>query len=90
MQQELETRGWNASCYFAMRYWNPMTDEVGGYSYILRPVVIDKRNHQVMAKIERDGIDTLVVVPLYPHYSLSTSGSSMKLLYKYFERYFRA
>ncbi|CAM9328141.1 unnamed protein product, partial [Ectocarpus fasciculatus] len=71
VQQELETRGWNASCYFAMRYWNPMTDEV-------------------MAKIERDGIDTLVVVPLYPHYSLSTSGSSMKLLYKYFERYFRA
>ena len=41
-----------------------------------------------MTNIEKDGIDTLVVVPLYPHYSLSTSGSSMKLLYKYFERYF--
>ena len=42
---------------------------------------------QVMKNIERDGIDSLVVVPLYPHYSLSTSGSSMKLLYKYFKRY---
>lgn len=40
-----------------------------------------------MHEIEKDGIDSLVIVPLYPHYSLSTSGSSMKLLYKYFKRF---
>ena len=31
MQAELGKRGWDASCYFAMRYWNPMTEEVGHY-----------------------------------------------------------
>jgi ferrochelatase len=28
VQKELTSRGWDAKCYFAMRYWNPMTDEV--------------------------------------------------------------
>jgi ferrochelatase len=39
-----------------------------------------------MKRIEADGVDSLIVVPLYPHYSLSTSGSSLKLLQKYFAR----
>ena len=30
--------------------------------------------------MQRDGINTMVVVPLYPQYSISTSGSSLKLL----------
>lgn len=25
---ELQNRGLNAKCYFAMRYWNPYTEEV--------------------------------------------------------------
>jgi ferrochelatase len=34
------------------------------------------------AQIKRDGIDKLVVLPLYPQYSISTSGSSFRLLEK--------
>jgi ferrochelatase len=42
---------------------------------------------QVLEHIQRDGIETLVIVPLYPHFSLSTSGSSLKLLNSVFEKY---
>lgn len=34
--------------------------------------------------MQRDGINTMVVVPLYPQYSISTSGSSLKLLEEIF------
>ncbi len=37
---------------------------------------------EAIADIERDGIDRLVILPLYPQYSISTSGSSLKLLDK--------
>ena len=33
-----------------------------------------------MAEIKRDGIEQLVIVPLYPQFSISTSGSSLRLL----------
>jgi len=33
-----------------------------------------------LERIKQDGIEKLVVLPLYPHYSISTSGSSYKLL----------
>jgi len=54
-------------CYFAMRYWNPYTEEV-------------------LAQIRKDRVNTLVIVPLYPQYSISTSGSSLKLLEEIFFR----
>ena len=34
--------------------------------------------------MQRNGINTMVVVPLYPQYSISTSGSSLKLLEEIF------
>ena len=34
--------------------------------------------------IKRDGINRLVVLPLYPQFSISTSGSSLRLLEQYF------
>jgi len=33
-----------------------------------------------MAEIKRDGVEQLVIVPLYPQFSISTSGSSLRLL----------
>jgi len=33
-----------------------------------------------LERIKEDGVNTLVIVPLYPQYSISTSGSSLKLL----------
>jgi protoporphyrin/coproporphyrin ferrochelatase len=35
---------------------------------------------EAVAQIKKDGIEKLVVLPLYPHFSISTSGSSYKLL----------
>jgi len=39
----------------------------------------------ILFQIKRDGITKLVVLPLYPQFSISTSGSSLRLL----ERIFR-
>lgn len=38
----------------------------------------------VQLQIQKDKINTLVIVPLYPQYSISTSGSSLKLLEEIF------
>lgn len=35
---------------------------------------------EAIARIKRDGIDSLVILPLYPQFSISTSGSSFRLL----------
>lgn len=35
---------------------------------------------EAIARIKRDGIDRLVILPLYPQFSISTSGSSFRLL----------
>jgi protoporphyrin/coproporphyrin ferrochelatase len=35
---------------------------------------------EAIARIKRDGIEQLVILPLYPQYSISTSGSSFRLL----------
>jgi protoporphyrin/coproporphyrin ferrochelatase len=61
IQASLISKGLDAKCYFAMRYWNPYTEEV-------------------LDQMQKDEINTMVVVPLYPQYSISTSGSSLKLL----------
>lgn len=61
IQEQLILKGLDAKCYFAMRYWNPYTEEV-------------------LDQMQEDGINTIVIIPLYPQYSISTSGSSLKLL----------
>jgi ferrochelatase len=40
---------------------------------------------EAIARIKRDGIEELVILPLYPQYSISTSGSSFRLLEKLWE-----
>jgi protoporphyrin/coproporphyrin ferrochelatase len=35
---------------------------------------------EAIAKIKRDGIEELIILPLYPQFSISTSGSSFRLL----------
>lgn len=67
IEKDLMERGFDAKCYFAMRYWNPYTEEV-------------------LEQMQEDGVNTLVVAPLYPQYSISTSGSSLKLLRDIFLR----
>jgi len=61
LEKSLVARGYNSSCYVAMRYWAPFTE-------------------QALADAAADGVDYLVVLPLYPHFSISTTGSSMRVL----------
>lgn len=61
LQDNLRGKGFDASVYIGMRYWNPFTEEA-------------------IAKIKQDGVQELVVLPLYPQFSISTSGSSFRLL----------
>jgi ferrochelatase len=37
---------------------------------------------EAIAQIQRDGVERLVILPLYPQFSISTSGSSFRLLEK--------
>ena len=67
IEKDLNARGLDAKCYFAMRYWNPYTEEV-------------------LEEMRNDGVNTVVIAPLYPQYSISTSGSSLKLLRDIFYR----
>ena len=41
---------------------------------------------EALAKIRSDGIEALVIVPLYPQFSISTSGSSLRVLQEEFSR----
>ena len=41
---------------------------------------------EALAKIRGDGIEALVIVPLYPQFSISTSGSSLRVLQEEFSR----
>ena len=41
---------------------------------------------ETLEQLQADGVNTLVVVPLYPQFSISTSGSSLKLLQDIFYR----
>jgi protoporphyrin/coproporphyrin ferrochelatase len=67
LQTALSEKGYDAQCYFAMRYWHPFTEET-------------------LAQIQKDQINTLVIVPLYPQYSISTSGSSLRVLQEIFQK----
>lgn len=40
---------------------------------------------EAMEYIKRDGVTSLIILPLYPQFSISTSGSSLRLLQRLFE-----
>lgn len=40
---------------------------------------------EALEQIKRDGVTRLVILPLYPQFSISTSGSSLRLLEKIFK-----
>ena len=55
---ELASRGFDARCFVAMRYWHPFTAEA-------------------MAALEQADCDEIVLLPLYPQCSSTTTGSSL-------------
>ena len=42
---------------------------------------------EALAEIQKDGINALVIVPLYPQFSISTSGSSLRVLQEEFSKH---
>jgi len=40
---------------------------------------------EALDQVERDGVEHVVAFSQYPHYSCTTSGSSMKAIYKYYQ-----
>ena len=83
--QELDRRGIkNATCYVGMRYWQPYTEQVQSYSAWKNEYKVCS---QALERIKQDGVTTLVVLPLYPHYSISTTGSSLGVLKQAFDKW---
>jgi protoporphyrin/coproporphyrin ferrochelatase len=58
LEAELTSRGLDARCFVAMRYWHPFT-------------------RQAIAALEASNCDEVVLLPLYPQYSSTTTGSSL-------------
>src|SRR5580765_1510967 len=58
LQRELRSRGIDAHCFVAMRYWHPFTREA-------------------IAQLQAAECDEVVLLPMYPQYSSTTTGSSL-------------
>jgi ferrochelatase len=58
LEAELTSRGLDARCFVAMRYWHPFTSEA-------------------IAELEAAQCSEVVLLPLYPQYSSTTTGSSL-------------
>ena len=58
LEAELSSRGMDARCFVAMRYWHPFTSEA-------------------IQQLRAAQCDEVVLLPLYPQYSSTTTGSSL-------------
>jgi len=58
LEAELRSRGIDAHCFVAMRYWHPFT-------------------HEAIAALQAAACNELVLLPMYPQYSSTTTGSSL-------------
>jgi len=58
LEAELSSRGIDARCFVAMRYWHPFTSEA-------------------IEQLRAAQCDEVVLLPLYPQYSSTTTGSSL-------------
>ena len=58
LEAELSSRGIDARCFVAMRYWHPFTSEA-------------------IQQLRAAQCDEVVLLPLYPQYSSTTTGSSL-------------
>ncbi len=58
LEEELASRGLDARCFVAMRYWHPFTSEA-------------------IAELKGARCEEVVLLPLYPQHSSTTTGSSL-------------
>ena len=95
LRDALAARGTNAHVYVAMRYWYPFTEQAVQQIKADRCVQfmaacavasctpladIRARADTSCHVTQMNSITRLVVLPLYPQFSISTSGSSLRLL----------
>ena len=59
LEDLLRSRGADARCFVAMRYWHPLADEV-------------------IREVQAHAPDETVLLPLYPQYSTTTTGSFLR------------
>ncbi|KAF5936109.1 hypothetical protein HYC85_027238 [Camellia sinensis] len=74
LRNALEAKEMPVNVYVAMRYWHPFTEDT----------VQQASLKQCHCHIKRDRITKLVVLPLYPQFSISTTGSSIRVLQNIF------
>ena len=65
LKAELSSKGVDARCFVAMRYWHPFTSEA-------------------VQQLRAAQCDEVVLLPLYPQYSSTTTGSSLNEWRKHF------
>jgi ferrochelatase len=65
LEAELSSRGIDARCFVAMRYWHPFTSEA-------------------IQELRAAQCDEVVLLPLYPQYSSTTTGSSLNEWHRHF------
>ena len=58
LEKRLQSQGFDARCFVAMRYWHPFTEEA-------------------IAALDQANCESVVLLPLYPQYSGTTTGSSL-------------
>jgi len=66
LEAELSSRGMDARCFVAMRYWHPFTSEA-------------------IEQLRAARCDEAVLLPLYPQYSSTTTGSSLNEWRRHFQ-----
>lgn len=69
-------------CY--LRFCIFVRAEYAAISSAIHTYIENTYNLSYVCQIQKDKMNTLVIVPLYPQYSISTSGSSLKLLEEIF------
>jgi ferrochelatase len=66
LQNKFLLYGYNVDVFVAMRYWNPLTEEI-------------------VLEVEKNDYEKIILLPLYPHYSISTTGSSFNEWKRYYK-----
>ena len=75
LEEKLCSLGHNVNVYIGMRYWHPFTEEA-----------VSQIKRDRFDSTQADHLDSLVILPLYPQFSISTSGSSFRLLEQLWQR----
>ncbi|KAM7490514.1 hypothetical protein LguiA_033435 [Lonicera macranthoides] len=69
LEMVLDAKQVPANVYVGMRYWHPFIEEA-----------VQQASFELCSNIKEDRITKLVVLPLYPQFSISTTGSSIRVL----------